>query len=142
VDDVVVIGNAVDGKLYTVDIGAYLDGTELAPLTAIGQLIHGFPSGIIIDRVLVDAVRGTAPVTGDAHADDPQLVLDFSKDGGRTWEGGFTSSLGAAGDYTRRIQFNRLGCFREPGVLLRFSCSAPVFRALMNCEVTMRKLGR
>lgn len=141
-DDRVILGNDVDGKLYYLDGNSQKDGDDFFVLEAIGHVPRSFPHGLIFDALEVDAVRGVGVTGSDVHAADPQLMLDWSDDGGRTWQGGLMRSLGKAGEYTKHIRFDRLGQMRGSGRLFRFSASAPVFRALMNVDLRVRQTLR
>jgi hypothetical protein len=130
--DSIIMGNPDNGMLYRVSGDSYLDGSDGFCVTAIGQIVHAFPDGLIVDRIRVDAARGTGGT----------LILSWSDDGGRTWQGDLEQSLGDAGDYTIRVDFRRIGAVREPGRLFRFVSSTPAFRALMNVDASVRKLTR
>jgi len=45
--------------------------------------------------------------------EDPQAMLQFSKDGGHTWSYELWKSIGKIGEYTRRARWNRLGVSRS-----------------------------
>ena len=56
---------------------------------------------------------GVGAVTGTGN--DPQAMLQFSDDGGKTWssETWAKTNIGAIGEYLTRVQWNRLGMFRQ-----------------------------
>jgi len=54
---------------------------------------------------------------------DPQLTMQISWDGGKTWSDEFSRSLGKIGEYDLQIQWNRLGAGRDP--VLRFFGDSP-----------------
>jgi hypothetical protein len=140
--DQIILGNDVDGRLFYLDADAQRDGSDPFVLEVTGQIMHDFPHGLIYDALEIDAVRGSGTANSGGDAEDPQIVLTWSDDGGRTWEGGLTRSLGKTGEYTKRIRFDRLGQSRGTGRLFRFSASAPVFRALMNVDLRVRQTLR
>lgn len=49
----------------------------------------------------------------DGGADDPQVILRFSNDGGYTWSNEIPCSVGPLGDYQRRVVWWRLGTARD-----------------------------
>lgn len=67
---------------------------------------------------------GTTTVT------DPQVMLDWSDDGGRTWSSEHWRSLGAMGAYRSRAIWRRLGRSRDR--VYRYAISDPVRRTLVQ----------
>lgn len=61
---------------------------------------------------------------------DPQVMLDWSDDGGRTWSNEHWRSLGAIGEYRTRVVLNRAGQARDR--VYRYSISDPVRRTLIQ----------
>jgi hypothetical protein len=136
--DGTIIGNEVDGRLYFVDGDSYLDGDNYFTMSAVGQMVHQFPNRVICDSIQVDCIRGQGAVSSDPHIADPQMMLDWSDDGGVTWQGGRMASMGRAGQNTVWVRFNKLGIIEKSGRLFRFSSSAPVLRGIMNVDAAVR----
>lgn len=65
---------------------------------------------------------GVGLVTGQGS--DPQLTLEKSDDGGRTWMTLPTRTIGAQGEYKTRVKWHRLGASRDR--VYRMSISDPV----------------
>jgi hypothetical protein len=63
---------------------------------------------------------------------DPQVMLQFSEDGGRTWSNEIRRPLGQRGDFKRKSLFNRLGKPRLGNRVYRASISDPVRRTLIQ----------
>lgn len=74
---------------------------------------------------------GVGLVTGQGS--DPQAMLRFSDDGGRTWSNEHWRSLGAMGAYRTRAAWNRLGMARDR--VYEVSVSDPVRRTLVEAHV-------
>lgn len=64
---------------------------------------------------------------------DPKITLSFSDDGGRTFFGSLSRSLGKLGEYKTRPIWRRMGSFPRSRIL-RFEISAPVKRTLIKVE--------
>ena len=64
---------------------------------------------------------------------DPQAMLRFSDDGGRTWSNEHWRSLGAMGAYRTRAVWNRLGMARDR--VYEVSISDPVRRTLIEAHL-------
>lgn len=69
------------------------------------------------DTVTVGATAATytAPTAIGAGlpGDDPQVMLRMSNDGGKTWFGELWRSAGKAGEWSKRVRWNRLGSSRR-----------------------------
>ncbi len=70
----------------------------------------------------------------EQQGDDPEVRLLFSDDGGRTFDGPFTESLGVIGDYDHRVYWNGLGSFRRSR-MFKLSISDPVRISFIKAEV-------
>jgi len=62
---------------------------------------------------------------------NPEIMLQYSEDGGRTWSNEIRRSLGQRGDFKRKAVFNRLGKPRLGNRVYRSSVSDPVRRTLI-----------
>jgi hypothetical protein len=82
---------------------------------------------IIHSRVELVFEQGVGLSTGQGS--DPQVMLQFSDDGGRTWSTEKWRGLGRIGEYKRRAIWNRLGQARDR--IYRFAVSDPVPRTLI-----------
>lgn len=67
---------------------------------------------------------------GTLGGNDPQVMLQYSNDGGRTWSSEIWRGLGKLGDYRRQVIFNRLGQAQDR--VYRLSASDSVRRTLIQ----------
>jgi Neuraminidase (sialidase) len=67
---------------------------------------------------------------------DPQIMLDWSDDGGRTWSNELWRSAGKIGEYRHRAIWNRLGRFRRR--TLRIRKSDPVKASFLTAFADIR----
>jgi hypothetical protein len=76
----------------------------------------------------VDLEAGLGPIPplldGNGVARDPQLMLRWSDDGGRTWSNQYFVGVGQAGNYKTRAVWRRLGRSRQR--IYEVSCSDPI----------------
>jgi len=76
----------------------------------------------------VDLEAGLGPIPplldGNSNPRDPQLMLRWSDDGGRTWSNQYFVGVGQAGKYKTRAVWRRLGRSRQR--IYEVSCSDPV----------------
>jgi hypothetical protein len=102
--------------------------------------VNTWPKGFKVPTVWVDALTGVGLVTGAATDTDPQLHIDFSKDGGLSWGAQRHAALGGAGQRFVRVKQHALGRFDHNGMTLRFSCSANVVRGIQQVAVAATPL--
>lgn len=99
-----ILGDAYTGKLYTPDLDIFTE--------------NGDPIPIIIQLPVIENARSLFTLysfecylqagVGNADDADPQIILQYSTDGGNTWSNELWRSMGAVGDYNRRAVW-RLG---------------------------------
>ncbi len=110
------IFGAEDGLLYELDFDTYTDefatGDRVIQRMRRTANIHGGLYGrpgaeLIFERVEFDVEAGVGITTGQGS--DPKLMIRYSDDGGRTWSPEQHYSLGAGGDYSRRVVLTQQG---------------------------------
>lgn len=76
---------------------------------------------------------------GDATTPDPQIRMDYSDDGGRTFVSEISRSMGKIGEFKTRVRWSRLGSIPN-NRMLRFKMTDPVdynvYSLFANAEVT------
>lgn len=132
-------GDYANGKLYRLNPDTYTEAGEHLIMTAQLPPTHGFPHRIQHNTLYVDIVPGVGLVSSTESVANPQLMMDYSDDGGANWSTQRFGSIGRAGDRLRRVQFNRLGMSR--GRTYRLSVSAAVARSLVGVSLDMEKLA-
>jgi hypothetical protein len=76
------------------------------------------------ERVTMHAIEVTIETgPGNDAAPDPQAMLTYSDDGGHRWSNEMWRSLGAVGEYRRRVVWRKLGQFRTRQMRLRITDS-------------------
>lgn len=126
-----------NGKVYLLDATAYTDNGTAIIRTV--QSRHFFKG---VDRLIAnklelqfDAGNGLASGTGS----DPQVMLQLSKDGGKTWGNEMWRSIGQIGQYKARAVWRRLGISRD--TVFRVKFSDPVPFVLVLADVVADGLG-
>lgn len=122
------VGDPTSGRLNEMSISIYSDlGNPIrrvrrsAPIASENQWI--FHHQVQID---CEVGLGSQPplLNGDGTPRGPQLTMDYSDDGGKTWSNELTEDMGQAGKYNRRVMFWRLGRSRDR--VYRITGSDPV----------------
>ncbi len=50
---------------------------------------------------------------GNANDNSPQIMLRWSDDGGYTWSNEYWRGMGAVGEYSKQVQWRKLGRSRD-----------------------------
>jgi hypothetical protein len=113
------IGSYSSGNVYTMSID-YLDedGTGIKRVI---QTNHIFSENkrLYHRRLELDLEKGVA----GAGEDSPNVMLQFSDDGGNTWSSEHWASAGSIGEYSARVVWRRLGSSRDRVYRITFSAS-------------------
>lgn len=133
-------GSDTDGKLFTIDANAYDENGEILLMDVRAPIAHTFPRGYIVDCLEIDAIMGKGLNSTDEHDSNPQIMVDYSIDGGNTFQGLRTASLGQIGEFTKTVRFNRYGAAYEAGRQWRIRASAATLRGLISASMEARAI--
>lgn len=112
-----------NGKLYLVDQDAYTeDGATIAREFVGKHLVGG--DYIKLAALWLEMEVGVGLQSG--QGDDPQVMLQVSRDGGQTWGPEVWRSFGAVGQYMARALWNRIGRARGGRYVFKFRITDPV----------------
>lgn len=100
--------------------------------------VSGVPFSGNGNRIRVTKLEAVAEQgVGNAASPDPQISLDVSDDGGRTWRDERLRKLGRIGNYNHRTIWRRLGAFAND-VVFRFTMSEPVKPVLISAKAWIK----
>jgi hypothetical protein len=132
-------GQNMVGDAFGNNIG-YMHDTDFTefgyPIVAkvVAPSIHNDRKRIFFSRFELDVESGVGTSTGQGV--DPQIMLDWSDDGARTWSAVQTwSSMGEQGQYRKRLRWLRLGQSRNR--VYRITMSDPVRRTIIAAHGDM-----
>lgn len=121
------IGDYRNGKIYKSSLSIYDDAGETIFRTASTPTIHGNRKRVFMDRLEIDIESGVGNGT-----ENPQAMLTYSDDGGKTWSKEKFATLGKIGEYTTRLKFHNLGSFYQRVFKLRIA--DPVRTVILDAE--------
>jgi hypothetical protein len=106
-----VVGDYANGNLYAMELDTFADNGNpqkwvrawRALDTGQNDLLRTFQH-----ELQIDCETGVG-LDGDVQGSDPQAMLRWSDDGGHTWSNEHWRSMGAIGQYGRRVIYRRLG---------------------------------
>lgn len=119
------------GKLYEVDDDAYTEDGDTIEGEIVGEHLENEMSRLTLSNVRIDMETGVGTTTGQGV--DPQIMLQLSRDGGRSWGIERWRSFGKIGEYTKRVEWRRNGTARKWTMKLRIT--DPVKRTIIGCYV-------
>lgn len=93
---------------------------------------------ITVDELWIDIATGVG--LNDGQGSDPTIMVRYSRDGGQNWSNELHKSLGALGNTTRRVQFNRFGSGTDWA--FEISVSDPVQVVILQAIARVRVGGR
>ncbi len=116
-----VVSDYRDQRFYYVDSGTYTDDTDVITREMVSKHVSN-PEQFTVDELFIDFEVGSALVSGQGS--NPQVMLQWSKDGGRTWGNEVWQTLGVQGAYRTRAKWYALG--RANDWMFRLRMTDPV----------------
>ena len=140
-DGDLVCGDYDNGKLYKM-AATNLDeaGTALVSQVQFSP-VHAWPLGLKFNALYLDVHAGVGLNTTDAANLDPEIMLDWSDDGGESWSNVRHLALGRLGNTQTRIKTQRLGSIRRNQRTFRLSISADVQKGIFGASVDAEALA-
>ena len=112
-----------DGRLVEWT-GAHADfGGVMERLFRAGAALNS--AAVIVNNIALRTNPGETPFLSGDYV-EPSVELRTSRDGGRTWGAWRRASLGAQGEYRRKVQWVGCGGFGQPGMMAEFRVTDPV----------------
>lgn len=133
-----VVGDWENGNLYALDLDYYSDnGDPMPAIRAGGHVSNPDYQFMYWDSLQIDLESGVGLQSGQGS--DPQIMLDWSDDGGHTWSSEHWTDMGAVGKYRTRARWLRLGRSRDR--IPRITITDPVKRVILGASAKIRMGG-
>lgn len=128
-------GDYQSGNIYSIDPLNYTDNATPVPRIRASphlteDLMRMFHSSFQLDMEV-----GVGITTG--QGENPQVVLQWSDDGGHRWSNEHWASAGAVGETRKRVLWRRLGVTRDR--VYRVTITDPVKVALIGAEINFEQ---
>jgi hypothetical protein len=127
----VIAGDRVNGNLWRVDPTYGLEGDAQIIRVATGTTFHSEGRAVSFSAFEAEFETGVGLITGQGS--QPKVWLTWSNDGGFTFANEADASLGAVGEYLRRVKWRRLGKSRQR--VFRLQWADPVYTSLIAVNV-------
>lgn len=130
----VLIGDNYSGTIGYLDSGTFTEFGNTMRAMAVAPPLQNDRQRIFVSVLELDVESGVGLNTGQGS--DPQIMLDYSRDGGRTFINlQIFNSLGKIGDYLHRCRWLRLGQSRQ--WVFRIQITDPVKRVILRAHATL-----
>lgn len=108
-----IVGDWNSNNLYQLDMGTYTDNGATLRRYRRTPTVSDEMERIFHAELTIDFETGVGPqpplVDGNNNAREPEAVLRWSDDRGKTWSNEHKRGLGMAGNFTKRVIWRRLG---------------------------------
>lgn len=111
-------------KLGVLDPQTYAEWDDPQVVTLTSEALHDGVNFVHFDRIELDMDVGVGLVSGQGS--DPQIVLRYSDDGGKTWSANYHRSIGAIGETRKRVIYTRHGRSRNRVYQVQYSEPTPL----------------
>lgn len=112
------------GNIYTLSATTYTENGTAIAREIVGKHFFSNYDRVVVDELRVDFETGVGLATGQGN--NPQAMLSYSKDNGRTWSAEAWKSIGMIGQYLDRVVWRRLGVARDWLFKIRITDPVPV----------------
>lgn len=117
------VGDRLNNKIYHMSLDYYDDDGDEINRERITP--HYGKERSLIPHAQLELDMETGVGTQSGQGSDPQVMLQYSDDGGRTWSSELWRDLGKVGKYFTRVKWNKLGMARDR--VYRIRVTDPVF---------------
>lgn len=128
-------GDYTNGRLYWQTRTAYAD--DQYPLVAVRRAPQVWDkkdrARVVHSRLQIEFFPGVGLTSGQGS--DPQVILRWSNDGGRSWAGERMTGIGKVGEFKNRAIWRRLGSSRDRVYEVRIS--DPVKRDIAGASLSV-----
>lgn len=123
------VGDRENGNIYKMRLDHYSDNNQAIHAVRITPHISQEGNLLFFHDLHLDMETGVGLAEGQGS--DPQVMMQYSDDGGRTWSNERWASFGAIGEYKKRARWTRLGSSRDR--VFKFVVTDPVQRTIIGC---------
>ena len=120
------VGDYENGAVYAYDLDTYSDNGNPLPAIRACSTLQNNLEVLKTGSFQLDMDTGVGLATGQGS--NPQAMLRWSKDGGKTWSSALWRSFGAIGEYSKRAIWRRVGGGRRS--VFEVTITDPVKRAI------------
>lgn len=133
-----IMGDEDNGRLYYLNPDDFTENGNDHVMEIWCPHSHRFPERLIADGIEVDVVSGVGLNSPDEWNANPQIMIDISDNGGKTFVGERRAFIGQQGEFQQTVRLNRWGRCTKKGRIWRVSASAAVLKAFNSASLWAR----
>jgi len=118
------VGDYQNGWIYTLEDDTYTDNNEIIERIFTTQRIYTEERFTLFHEELEIEVQAGVGLDGAAQGSMPEIMMQYSDDGGHTWSNEIWREIGRIGEYKNRARWIMLGDSRDR--IYRFKLTDPV----------------
>lgn len=132
-----------NGNVYELDFNTFTNNDEPLQRVRVTQSVNGDLLGAKGKRVQMSCLKlimetGQGLIAG--QGDNPRISIEYSDDGGNTWNGGSWPRVGRLGEFTLQVEWFDLGSFYDR--IFRISTTDPVNYSIYSATIDLRLAGK
>jgi hypothetical protein len=128
------VGNSTSAAFGRLDASTYAEWFGIQRMEWTYQPVYADGRRAFHDRLEIICETGVGITFG--QGDDPEVMLDYSDDGGITWASMPNRKLGPIGQYRQKVVWDRLGSAQQR--VYRAAVSDPVRVNIADTQLTVR----
>jgi hypothetical protein len=137
------VADVSNGNIYNLDMNTYKNNDEPIQRIRVTQSVNGGLLGAKGKRVQMSALKlimETGVGVIDGQGDNPRIMIEYSDDGGNTWNGGSWPRVGRLGEFTLQVEWFNLETFYDR--IFRISSTDPVNYSIFSATIDLRLAGK
>ena len=138
-----IVADETNGNIYTLDFDTYKNNDEVLHRTRVSTSINGDLVGAKGKRIQMsrlELIMETGVGVIDGQGDKPQIMIEASYDGGRTFTAGTWAEVGRLGEFVLNVEWYNLETFYD--LIVRVSTSDPVNYSIYSAAIDLRLAGK
>lgn len=137
------VADVDNGSVYCLCLDTYTNNGLPLQRIRTTQSVNGSLAGANGKRVQMSEMNilmetGTGLLSG--QGDDPRIMIEYSDDGGNTWNAGSWPRIGRLGEFVLQVKWYNLGSFYDR--IFRISTSDPVNYSVYSATIDLRLAGK
>lgn len=137
------VADVDSGSVYTLDFDTHTNDNKPLQRIRVTQSVNGELLGAKGKRVQMSELKiimetGVGLVEG--QGDNPRIMIEYSDDGGNSWNAGSWPQVGRMGEFTLQVEWFNLESFYDR--IFRVSTSDPVNYSIYSATIDLRLAGK
>ena len=137
------VADAVNGNIYELDLRTFTNNNKPLQRIKVTQSANGDllnAKGKRVQMSCLKLIMETGVGVIEGQGDNPRIMIEYSDDGGRSWNAGSWPIVGRLGEFTLQVEWFNLGSFYDR--IFRVSTTDPVNYSIFSATIDLRLAGK